>query len=696
MKRKIFVLIVLLHCITAPVSGLELSADGPIEYDPRDKHLIANDNAQLISKNINIRADRMELSADNNYASATGNVIFTNKNMFILTDSIDYNLKDQQITTHGCIVFARPIIIKASQVYIERRYQKIDNATLFFGQPDRYTPNISAKKFDIRGFRSIHAKSVTYKIGKIPFFYLPACTFPIAQHPLTLETDYSVQNNLGFFMRNDFYFYLNEHVKFGGLFDVYTKRGVLFGPAIKYEDRTPGRKKFSETKFGFIHDRGNQSVRNKGSQSTFVKQDRMFLESKNILHFNKHFDTIGQVSLWSDPEVTRDFRPARYYNEQIPESFIEATYYNKNFILSAFSRLRLNNFHDTVSQIPDLHAEWLPTALGESKFYHHAFVNYSHIKGRDKNQAKHEFDKFDEYYGIFFPINHSDWVNITPMAAVRATEMLSCTGYKDYSRAIAQFGCDFSMLFNGRSSFSNDTWEIQGLKHIVQPVIQYRYIPEIKGSDKNFPIIERDTFDTNIPTINLVDMRNIDEVHPQNMFRVGLRNTLQTFNGGYVARDLLKLDIFQDIMLKRNFNEYANKRDSTLSSSYIFGEFDPANWLSFRCYSRLHTQTMTLQEITTSTGIHDGNVWKLEFLTHATQHDTSQYGLRLSAKLNSRLEIASQTQYDARIKKLTKQQFSLRTTLGRSWNIEYFITIRNKASRESRCQFDVQLDLIEF
>ena len=375
---------------------------------------------------------------------------------------------------------------------------------------------------------------------------------------------------------------------------------------------------------------------------------------------------------------------------------MEATYSKDNFVLSAFSRLRLNNFHDTVSQIPDLHAEMLPSRLMDTKIYHRAFVNYSHIKARDAQRVKHEFDRFDEYYGIFLPINHSDWLNITPIASVRATETFNCSGYRDYSRIIPQVGFDSNMLFSGRSQFSNEVWEIHGLKHIIQPVLQYRYIPGVKKNSTTCPIVERDTFDTNMPIIDLADMRNIDEIHPQNMFRIGLKNTLQTSNGGYVARDLLKFNVFQDVMIKRNFNEFINRKDSTLSNSYIFTELNPANWLSFQCYSRLLTQKMTLEEMTTSTGIHDGNVWKLEFLTHAVQHDTSQYGWRFSTKLNSRIELAAQMQYDAKLKKLTKQQFSIKTKLGHAWNVEYFLTLRKKSPRESRCQFNIKLDLIEF
>lgn len=691
-----FYFMILLCVINSKLLGIELSADDPIEYDPKSKHLIATNNVNLLTNKISIKADEVEYSSEYEFASAKGNIILTSNHIFILSDSIEYDLSHGEIITKSCNISYSPVVINASQLYIAQRYQKIDNGTLYFGQPDKFSPNISAKNFEITRFKKIRAKSVVFKVGKIPFFYLPSCTFPIAQRPFWMKNDYGVQSNLGFFLRDDFYLRTNDDVKIGGLLDFYTKRGILFGPAIKIEDNSPTHKIFSETKFGFIHDKGSDKVRNRGNPLTYIKRDRFFLENKNILHFGENFDVIGQLSLWSDSEVVRDFRPSWYYNDQIPDSFIESTYRGENYILSAFSRLRVNNFHDTVSQIPEIHAEMLPKTMGQTNLYHRAFLNYSHLKGSDKYNTKHELDKFDAYYGIFLPINYADWLNFTPIAAIRTTEYLNCTGYKNYSRLITQFGFDTSMLLNGKSNYSNTTWGIHGFKHIIQSVIQYRYIPEVKGNYQNYPVIERNLFDTNLPVIDLVDMRNVDDIQAQNVFRFGLKNTLQTSTDGYIPRDLIKFDIFQDVRLRRNFNENINKKESTLSDTYVVFGFDPVQWLSFQCYNRLYVKKMTLNEMTTSTSIHDGNIWKFSFLTHAIQHDTCQYGLAFSTKLNSRIEFKTSIQYDARIKKFTEQRFSIISMLGHSWNIEYFLAIRNKASRENRCQFSVKLDLVKF
>jgi LPS-assembly protein len=676
--------------------GIELSADDPIEYNPTSGHLVATGNAKLVTEKISVQADKMEYSSESETASAQGNVIFTNGHVFTLSDSLNYDVSSGVITACNGSIHAAPIVIDASKLHIEQRYQKIENGTLYFGQPDDFALNVGARSFEISRLRKVRAKSVVFRVGKVPIFYMPSCAFPIAEHPFWLESNHGMQSNLGFFIRNNFYSRASEETKIGGLLDVYTKRGLLFGPALKIEKRTDSAKIFSESKFGFMRDSGNSKLGNLNADQQNIKRDRFFLESKNITHFGKRTDAVAHANWWSDPEVTRDFRPSWYEMDQIPDSFVEATYRGNDYTLSAFSRLRLNNFHDTVAKTPDLRAEMLPKRLGETGICHRAYVNYAHLKGKDAGKQSHEIDKFDGYYGIQMPISHSNWLNVSPFAGVRITEYLKQSGRKNYTRNVFQLGFDANALFSGRSIYTNELWSIRGIKHIIQPTVQYRYIPRARISDERIPIIETRTFDTNLPTIDLADMRNVDDISPQNMFRVGLKNMLQTSTDGYLARDLLKFDIYQDIRLKRNVDVTRGSMEKTLSDTYILAGLYPIHWLSFDCYARVDPKNLTLNEITASTSVCDGDVWKLSLAVHSLQHDTCQYGAKFTTKLNSRIQFGISMHYDTRIRKFTEQRFSVYSTLGHSWNAEFILLVRNGAKRENKHQFAFKLNLIEF
>ncbi|MDR3274006.1 MAG: hypothetical protein LBS87_01575, partial [Puniceicoccales bacterium] len=660
------------------------------------KHLIATGNARLITEKIGIQADRMEYSSEGKFASAQGNTIFVNKRLFALSDSLSYNTADDVIAASNSSIYTAPITIDATELHIGRRYQRIGHGTLYFGQPDDFALNISAKNFEILRFKKVCAKSVVFRVGKVPIFYLPLCTFPITEHPFWLDNDHGIQKNLGFFLRNDFYSRVAEGVKIGGLLDVYTKRGFLFGPALKIEKRTDLAKIFSESKFGFIRDNGSFKLRNQNLNQQIIERDRFFLETKNIVHFGDRVDSVAHLNWWSDSEVTRDFRPSWFVKDQIPDSFVETTYRGDDYVLSAFSRVRLNNFHDTITKTPELHAEMLPKRLGETNIYSRAYVNYAHLRGKDLLNQRHEIDKFDGYYGIHMPVSCGNWLNISPLVGVRVTEYLKYQGNKNYTRTIAQFGFDINMLFSGKSNYVNETWNIHGIKHIVQPVIHYRHIPQARIKDRSVPLIETRTFDTNLPIIDLADMRNVDDISPQNMFRIGLKNSLQTSTGGYCVRNLLRFDVYQDVRLRRNVKTPLNTREKTLSDTYILIGLYPVHWFGFDCYSRIDPKKLTLNEITTATSIRDGDVWKLSFLTHTLRRDTNQYGVQFMAKLNSRVQLGMAMYYDARIKKFTEQRFSIYSTLGHSWNMEYLLLMRSRAARESKYQFTVKLDLIEF
>jgi LPS-assembly protein len=695
--KAAFLSMFLLCIAVSSVFGIELSADKPIEYNPTNSHLVATGNARLITDSIAIQADEMEYVPESKVALAHGNVILAKDNLFALSDSLNYATSSGVITAYSGSIYATPVVMDASKLHIEQRYQKIENGTLYFGQPDNFALNVSAKSFEILYLKKIRAKSVVFRIGKIPIFYLPFCIFPITEHPFWLENDCGMQKNLGFFLRNDFYSRISEGVKVGGLLDVYSKRGLLIGPAVKIERRTDSAKICSESKFGFIRDGGGK-LRNRNIDRQNIKRDRFFLETKNITHFGSRLDAVMRVSWWSDPEVTRDFRPSWYKADQIPDSFAEATYRWDNYVLSAFSRVGINNFHDTTARTPDLHAEMLPKFIGKTNICNRAYVNYVHLRGKDEKKRLHDVDKIDTYYGLSIPISHDNWLNISPLASVRVTKYLVHLNSenKNYTRTVAQFGFDASVLLSGKSNYTNELWGIHGIKHTIQPTVQYRYIPQAKIDSEHIPLLETCTFDTNLPIIDLADMRNVDDITAQNMFRIGLRNTLQTSTDGYLARDLLKFDVYQDIRLRRNASVMLDSREKTLSDTYILAGVYPIHWFSLTCYARANLRDLVLNEVITSASVRDGDVWNLSFSAYSLQRDTCQYSMEFMAKLNSRIRFGMGLHYDARIRKFTEQRFSIYSVLGHSWNMECTLTLRSGAARESKQQFAIRLNLMEF
>jgi lipopolysaccharide assembly outer membrane protein LptD (OstA) len=694
--RNVIFAILPLCIFVANASEINLSADDPISYDATNGHLVATGNARLTMDKATIQADRMEYSAEGKVASAQGNVICTHSHLFALADSLDYYATDDVIIASNGRIYLTPITIDALKLCIERQYQRMEEGVLYFGQPDDFSPSIGAKKFEILRFKKVRAKNAVFKVGKIPLFYLPRCTFPIGKCPFWLKSDYGIQKNLGFFLRNNFYFSMGSGVKIGGLLDAYTKRGVLLGPALKVEKQTNSAKIFSESKFGFIGDGGDFELRNQNLNQKTIGKDRFFLESKNLMHFKDRVDAVANLSWLSDSEVVRDFRLPWYKKDQIPDSFVETTYRGDNYVLSAFSRMRLNNFHDTIAKTPELRGELLPSHIGGTNVYGRAYVSYAHLKGKDANKRRCEVDKFDGYCGVHRPIFHGNWLSASPLAGIRVTEYLGDWGSKNYTRAIAQFGFDIGATFTGRSDYGNEVWNIHGIKHTIQPTLHYRYIPQARIKNAGIPLIETKTFDTNLPIIDLADMKNTDDISSQNMFRIGLKNVLQTSTGGYCGRNLLKFDLYQDIRLRRSVDALSKVKEKTLSDTYILFSLYPARWLSFDCYSRINPKNLTLNEITTAINIRDGDVWKLSFLTHTLQHDTCQCGVKFSSKLNSRTRLAMALHYDARVKKFTEQCLSIDSKLGHSWNVECSLLMRSGAVRENKYQFSVRLDLVEF
>ena len=78
-----------------------------------------------------------------------------------------------------------------------------------------------------------------------------------------------------------------------------------------------------------------------------------------------------------------------------------------------------------------------------------------------------------------------------------------------FSRDIYEFGFDLETRMHAIYPTFNRTWDIDGLRHIVRPVVRYRYYTD-PDSEGEIATIERDAFDLNRPLLDLSDLQNTD------------------------------------------------------------------------------------------------------------------------------------------------------------------------------------------
>jgi hypothetical protein len=144
---------------------------------------------------------------------------------------------------------------------------------------------------------------------------------------------------------------------------------------------------------------------------------------------------------------------------------------------------------------------------------------------------------------------------------------------------------------------TNRLLQIDGLRHIVEPSVNYVYVPAPNRRPPELP-----QFDYELPSLRLLpiefpDYNAIDSIDSQNVLRLGLRNRLQTKREGQIE-NLLYWDLYTDWRLRPRTGQ------TTFADAFSDLIFRPRSWITLESQTRydinggvlrLATHNLTLQ-----------------------------------------------------------------------------------------------------
>ncbi|MDR1595933.1 MAG: hypothetical protein LBR91_03355 [Puniceicoccales bacterium] len=698
MSKK-FLLVSMLVCTLTVLKAFEISSIEPIEYTESAGELIARGDAKISVEDFVIQADEIRFQKEKSMAIASGNVKIDNGKYYAIGDYLYYDLQNDIAHAESAKVSVDGYYFFAKNVDIFQDRQTGSDGTVFFSDPSKsFAPSIVAKNFTIKG-NVLRAEGTKLKIGRIPVLYLPGIEVEMSDRPFFAEQNFGIDKSSGIFLQNDVYIGIKDGIKFGGMFDVYTRRGFLFGPALKLKNNSPDNCFATELKIAGISDKGGDKVRGTDVLGDQISKRRGFIEFSHRQHYGDKIDIISRVQYLSDSEVERDFRKSWYEDNQRADSFAEVAYRGENYIISAFGRFQPNKFFPTTRRLPEVRVDYLPTKVLDTDLVHNAHLSIAGLRGIDKlNLDEVNSFRSDAYYGVSLPLVYDDFVTVKPILGTRGILYHGNSGDKTKGKALIQGGVDVDFKFYGQWDYCNETFGIDGLKHTINPVIQYRVIPSDNIRD-DIPWLDTDFFNVEIPSIDLGDMRNVDNLPKQNMLRVGVRNNLYTKSGNYTPRKLMRFDVLQDVLFRQDYDRFSAKWQKKFQNTHLLLGIYPVEWLNFDAYGRIDPANGSLRQLKISTSIHDGDFWEATFTTNylnAETGTTNQCAMKFTFNLSSLTSLSIEEHYDAQIRKFTSQRFSVSTTLWDSWRADIGITLREMARREDRVQFNWHIKLLDF
>jgi len=627
----------------------------------------------------------------------------------------------------------------------------LSNATLYYQEPDFFSVSVSASKAVLEtapdappaktvatGRDTIPAaadvvlrlEDAVVRVAGVPVFYAPSLT----QRGLELPPIRPIwragqKNSIGAFLSTTTYYTgYGKAFEPGLLLDGYTKAGALVGPALDYK----GANYAGSLQGGWIRD---NSLRNsKVGLDTFGRpidpQRGFFLWAhKQTVPFSgtagvsvpaagaaaafvpRALEISAQVNYWSDTSVLRDFRRENFDLDQRPDNFVELVAPAPAYYLSALVRFNPNEFQNIQQRLPEVRFDLNPRPILNTGVYQRLNLSLAYLYEHNSPElpihettaagagySYNEALRFDGYYGLTRPVKIGDFLAFTPVAGARVTTWLDTPRNNQsdtaLTRVLPQLGFDLHLDATGAWNYRNDFWEINGLRHRLRPLVQYRWIPAADKYAGDIPAIDRQAFVTYPPPIDLAQKRYTDDLWEQQVLRVGVENTLQTRHPEYGSRDLLWLNVYQDF--RDNTAERAGER--VRSSLYTQFGIAPAWWLSLDVYNRMDTYAGDAREVSARLEIHDGDKWRLWFgAQYSTDvRDTNQYLWGVEYRLNSNYALTAHWRFDSDSNRLVTQYYGLRQRLGNTWILEWHVAYRRDARRDDGISAGVNVRMVGF
>jgi LPS-assembly protein len=250
----------------------------------------------------------------------------------------------------------------------------------------------------------------------------------------------------------------------------------------------------------------------------------------------------------------------------------------------------VNPFWETVERLPDVRLTGFRQEIGSTPVYYESQSSLGYFRRQfaDTNfpaPGDYAASRADTFHQLTLPENFFGWLNFTPRVGGRFTYYDTATGpgstTTNQTREVFNTGAEISFTtWRLWSGAQNSFWDVDGIRHIFQPSINYVYVPRPNVLPNQLPQFDYQlTNNLRLLPIDFPDYNSIDSINSENTIRYGLNNRLQTKRNGELD-DLVSSSIYMDWNLRPRTDQ------TTFSDIYSDFSFKPRSWLTFNSATR--------------------------------------------------------------------------------------------------------------
>jgi LPS-assembly protein len=542
-----------------------------------------------------LSADKMSYNMQEKTALAEGNVLLVRSGFSIACDKITYNVKEDSGVAEFVSTYSQSWYGWGKEITrVSKDEYRIKEGYVTTDPYPKPGWRIEAKEIRLFPGDRVEARNIKMYVKNTPIIFLPyyRASLKDGHSPLSVELGYN--NDWGAYALVAYDLLLQDGLHTIFRLDGRTERGWAEGIDLKGSTTKGG---YYESKFYTAQDK-KRDITNPDGTETTIEDDRYRIDLKSYNPLTNDWDIRYELHKFSDEDFMHDFFRKEYQKDAEPETYVNVSKYNPNWMFNAFARKQTNDFFSTTERLPDISMEWANRRIGNSPFYHDGIDSIAFLRQIDGDEMIPTYDalRFDTYHRVSYPKKYMGWLEVVPRVGARGTHYNDDPLDEAQTRYILDTDVDFFTKIFKLWDYENPELNIHGLRHVIEPDIHYYYTPN-----------------PNIEPYELFQFDSIDALDYKNVFRLGVRNKLQTkrYGGSW---DLIDLNTYIDYYPKPEEYE-ANEIDQERS----FGDLGtnlklfPSRNLKFETEAKIDTYDNKITSWNTLLSFYESDLYGINF-----------------------------------------------------------------------------------
>ena len=617
---------------------IESLEPGDFDYNINEGKVILNDRFRITFKekgeSVFVIADKGQLDQSTGEIFAEGNVTLQSEDRVFTSDRLYYNFQSRSMQTDNFRAGQVPFFVEGKNVKGDANKNEYSAQDVLLTSDDRSDPllKLKTRSLSVIPGKYFEAKGATFYAGNVPVFYFPYYRRRLDQPPNHWSITPGYRSRYGMFFEGTYNWNLNDRLNGAAHLDYRTRRGLAGGLDVDYDLGSLGQ---GDASIYILNDQDPQS--GAGSRSGSIeftdRTDRHRLSLYHSVNIQTNFTAKLLLQDQSDRYMNRDFFESDFRRNPQPASHVEIAKHWQNYSVSLLAQPQVDDFYQTIERLPELRLIGLRQRLGETPIFYESetSLGYFEFKPGDDHAGLYPYEAFrgDTHQQLLLPRKYFSWLNVVPHVGVRFTHYgsrssddINIDNVIDIDRSVLNTGVEFSLK-------ASNTWpntklpvlDVDGLRHVVQPMVNYVFVPEPSERPWELPQFDRELHSLRLRPIDFPDYNSIDTIDSRNVIRIGLRNRLQTKRFGLVD-DVLNWEFFTDWRLEPEMYE------TRFNDVYSDLEVKPRSWLLLGSELRYNPNKRLLNEANHTISLLPNNKWSLT-LGHRYLRDLNQDELRV-------------------------------------------------------------------